>query len=602
MTDEEKQSITPDDEPETETTPDTPPTVDDAPVAAATADGELTEDADDDGIDEPIIPPNLLVGLTIAGIVVAFVTLLLQGQLGVIGYASLVVGVISLVALIVTAPRVLLDAMSGRTFRFGGTSVLVTLIFIIMLMVVYWFVAELDLEYDLTQTDEFSLNEDAQPVLTSLGADPNVGPIEILGFYDSRQLNEQGRTEALLRDYERISGGKITYDFVNPDRSPLVAEQFGAQGGQLVVVGQTVEGERDVDNAEVVDTRFAFDQNQLTNAVLAVSASGDFRGYFLSVTDGISIDDPSLGGVGDLRDILVNSFNWQVEEFSYLDVIAPDSEIELGAPTVDGEVLTIVGGSQELGEDELAFITDYVDAGGSLVIFAAPSVDGPSLASTEALNSYLAENFGLSFGETIVLDTTQAYQVAEVPVVTDFDRANFITQTLDPNAVIVFPLTRTIEVAEATPENVTVVELASTSGASYGKSVEQLIAQEVEQVGEDPDGPFVVMAAADNSDTGARVVLVGSQEVPTNQWALVQQTGNQQISFNALVWATRFDEFFEEIPRVDQFDVRPQDQPVFATADTLRTISFISVFLLPLSVLGLGVAVWWLRRADPAQQ
>jgi len=187
-------------------------------------------------------------------------------------------------------------------------------------------------------------------------------------------------------------------------------------------------------------------------------------------------------------------------------------------------------------------------------------------------------------------------QTAETIFLQDFSPSNLITQGIPQGSILVAPFSRSITIADAPPSGVQTFDLAQTSNGAYAKTFEELVAQEVEQDDDDLSGPLTVVAAAENSNTGSRVVLMGSSTIPTNQFVPIQQAANIQVSLASLVWATRFDEFVGEIAQVTELEFNPADEPVFATGTQLNLINAISLFFLPFGVLGVGVVVWFLRR------
>ncbi len=551
---------------------------------------EPTEDVETSAAEQPIIPPVVLLSISGVAVLVALIVALVTAQLGVVGWAALAVALLSLVLLVVLAPQQAVDVITGRSARFGGTSVIVTIIFLAVLIAVYSSVASQNWTYDVSQTDQFSLNDANRDAVAQLGADTTIPPIEIIGFYDAASNANQERTETLLADYEAASNGKITYQFINPDRQPLEAQRFEANNGSLVVRNTSNE---DPEAAELVNTNFGFDQVQLTNAILAVSAGGDFRAYFISVQDGVSIETDATEVVGILQD----RFNWDVQEVSFIDLLGEESEITLGDTSVDGEVVGIIGGSQTLGDAEVELLTNYLDEGGSVVLYASPDLEDPALASTPALNDYLAENFGLSFDtDTIILDLQQSVGSADTIAAADITRNMFITAQVPQNTALIAQVARSITVAEAAPANVTTYDLVRTSPTSYAKSYQALLDQDVEQTDEDPAGPLTVVAAAENTETGARVVLMGSSSIPLDQLSQLQIAANPDLSFSALVWATGFDDFVRAIPQVQELDVNPADSPVVAGQQEVNILSTISLFLLPFGMLAIGGVVWAFRR------
>lgn len=547
------------------------------------------------GEEEAFIPPYYMLILALVGLVVAFIVWVTQPTFSVVGWGGLGIAVLSFFAWVLMAPQQARSALLGRTARFGGTSILVTVIVLVALVGLYTLIRGLNLQSDLTQRNEFSLTEESRTAISGVGADPNIRPVKMIAFYDAGQAGRRDQDTLLFEDYQTTSAGKITFEFVDPDRNPQLAEQYQVtRSGQIAVVGTKEDGQLDVENAQLVNF---FSQDELTNAALRVAAQGDFRAFFLNVQDGVDLTDTGATGLSTLNDILTDSYDWVTQEVSIFQITAQDSDIKLGDPAYDGDVVVIVGGSTPLTEEELKVITDYVDAGGNLVIFAAPSINDErtSLATGEALNEYLYNNFGVRFNDDIVLDRSQAFQTPLIPASVDFSRNNYITTRFPNGSGMLFELPRSIEVAPTLPGSVTVDELARSSADAYIKTdLQAVLDGNIDPLESDPKGPLVLAAAAHNTTTGAHVILFGSTSISQNQYARLNNIVNLETAFQSLVWATGFNDFFQTV--TIQSAQRPQDTPIFADGQTTSMINILTVFVLPFGVLLIGFLVWWNSR------
>jgi hypothetical protein len=506
------------------------------------------------------------------------------------------------------APDQAKAVFTGRTARFGGTSILVTVVFLAALVGIYAVIRDQNWRADLTQSDQYSLTDEGRKAISGFGADPKLPKVQMLAFYGASQASTRDQDTLLFEDYAKTSGGKISYQFVDPDRNPAQATQYKiTRPGQISVAKIKDDGTPDLENAQLVNF---FNQDDLTNAVLRVAASGDFRAYFISVDGGLKLADTGGTGLSILNESLTKRYNWKTQEVSLFELTGTDSKIKLNDEAADGEVMILAGGDKALTDDELKVITDFVDKGGSLVIFAAPSVttatndQGASsvasnkpLALADNLSNYLYTKFGMRFVDDLVLDPTLSVQSPAIPVATTFSSTNYITSAFTPNSNgIVFQLPHSIEVAPTLPENVTVDELAKTSDTSFAKTdIQAVINGDTTQADTDPKGPFVLAAAAENSQTHARVVIFGSSTVPSNNFAsLGSGVVNLDAAFNTLVWATRFNDYFSTV--TVQSSARPQDTPVFANDQVIRNVNLLTIFILPFGVLAIGFLVWWNTR------
>jgi ABC-2 type transport system permease protein len=549
--------------------------------------------------EQPFIPPHYMLILVVVGLVVALGVFFTQPTFSVVGWGGLGIAVLSLVAYVLMAPEQAKAALTGRTMRFGGTSLLVTIVLIFALVALYTLVRGLNARVDLTQRDTFSLTQESRQAITAMGADPTVPQIKLYAFYDATRMADHDRDELLFEDFVSTSGGKIAYEFIDPDRSPALADQMGiTNSGQIFVARLDETGQPDVENGELVSF---ISQDGVTNAILKVSADGDFRAYFLRTEGGLDLVASSPDGMSTLNNVLTQQLDWTTRQVGLFDFMSDAGGVQLNDPNIDGEVVIIPGGSKPLTDEEVQILTDYLDNGGNLIILAGPSTntDETSLSTTPALNDYLWANFGLRFQDNIVIDQTQAWQTPLIPVATDFSLNHAITRSFPQRSGMAFELPHSIEVADPLPTGIEGRYLARSTAEAYAKTDYQaVINNDFERAGDEAVGPFVLAAVAENTTTGARVVLFGSTSIVRNAYAPIASLVNLDAIFNSIVWTTGFDEFFTQINI--QSAQRPQDTPMFVDQQTGGMISLVTTFLLPFGLLAIGFLVWWNNR-EPAR-
>jgi hypothetical protein len=551
-----------------------------------------------EGTQDPFIPPVVLIGLSMLGFVVALIVAFTQPSFGIVGYGGLAFGVLALLAWVLIAPEQARSMLTGRTVRFGGTSLIITVLLIVALAVVYVVVRNQGIRLDLTERSSYSLTDESRQAISAYAADPTLPNVQMFAFYTQNMGGSRDRVVALFDDYRAASGQKINYEFVDPDRNPQQAQTYSiTTPGQIAVARVNADGSFDVENAVVVSNAI---QEDLTNAVLRVAANGQFAAYFLNVRDGYA-DNMSLLQTG-----LADRFDWNVVQESLVALTAPGGEVRLNDPNLDGEVMVIPGGSAALSEQELDILTNYLESGGDLIIYAGSNLtneERASLATSENLNAYLRENFGLSFTPDVMLDPVQAYQSPELPIYNNLDTQAYITTSniQRGQGLLLFQLPNPITIAETAPENVTTLALSRSSESAYTISdldrffsgTPEEVSAAIQQQEGDATGPFVLAAQAENTATGARVVLVSSVTVGLDEFAQLN-VDNFTVAFNSVVWATDFNNFVSEITIPQQ--QRPQDVPLFAEEQTLRNISFLTTVVLPFGILIIGVLVWWNGR------
>lgn len=570
---------------------------------------------------EPLIPPIFLLLIGFAGLLVAAIVAISQPQFNTVGFGGLGIAVLAFVAWALLSPQQAVAVFTGRTARFGGVSLFVTLLVLVALVFVYIFARNANQSIDLTQSDQFSLTDESRQAIAAFGADPNVPRVRILAFYGAGQASTRDQNQLLFQDYADTSGGKIEFQIVDPDRNPTQASLYGVtRAGQIVVVAdnpalvgqpQTSNPDQTTDSSgspfslgaiQPDDTGFTADveharllqsaaQQDLTNAILRVSASGDFTAYFLSVADS---EEASMSS---LKQTLTEGGGWTVTDTSLLAFTGPNPEHVLNDPNLDGEVMVIPGGTGALSADELATLQTYLDNGGDLVIFAGSNFISPdfsSLATDTALNDYLETTFGLRINNDLVMDDRQAAQNALTPIITDVATDSTI-MTGFAQPVLIFDQTHSISVSDAAPANVTVTALARTSENAWTTTDFTTILDGSYQTPADVvRGAQVVAASAENTQTGARIVVFGSTTPAIDDLAQYSNFANFRVAVNSLVWTTHFDDFARQITVQQTTD--PSQLPMSVSEQSLRDINLLTLFVLPFGMLGIGVYVWWMNR------
>jgi len=543
--------------------------------------------------EEAFIPPWMLLGLSGVGFIVALIVALTQPTFGIIGYGGIAFGVLALIAWVLLAPSQAKGVLTGRTLRFGGTSLLVTILVIGALGALYVLARNQDVRIDWTESDAYSLSAESLQAMANYANDPTTPPVQILGFYSASQAGAQDRDSSLLDDYAVNSGGKLSYQFIDPERNPQQTALYGiTRPGQIAVVAVNPDGTLDSENAVLVNNAI---QGDLTNAVLRAAAQGEFIAYFITTRDGVG------GQMTVLKDALTNRFDWTVVDASLAELSSPNYQYPLNDPNFDGQVIILPGGSAALTDQELGILQDYLANGGDLILYAGSNLnpDQTSLATSENLNAYLEETWGMRITPGVILDVTQAYQTPLLPVSTNLNTSAYITTAgvTRGQGALIFETPNSITLTTA-PPNVVVTTLSSSTESAYeiadlGRIINAQSATDLAQTDDDTVGTFVFGAQAENAATGSRVVVFTSPSIGTDPYA-VMNADNFPVAFNSVVWATDFNNFVSAITIPQQ--QRLQDVPLFASEQDLRNINFLTIIVLPVGILGIGAYVWWSNR------
>jgi hypothetical protein len=158
---------------------------------------------------------------------------------------------------------------------------------------------------------------------------------------------------------------------------------------------------------------------------------------------------------------------------------------------------------------------------------------------------------------------------------------------------LLFRVARAVDVdLERTIPNIANGRLVVSSERSYGETDWESLSQTNSyqyDAGVDLPGPLTSVVWATNQRTGAKIVLVGDSDFVSN--GLVLTGGNGVLFTDAVAWLTNLNaqlnfgirSFTDSLPLI------------FVSFQTLDTIAFMTVIVMPAAVLILGAAIWTWR-------
>ncbi|MFQ5856459.1 MAG: GldG family protein [Anaerolineae bacterium] len=465
------------------------------------------------------------------------------------------IGIALMLSYALLRPAELRAALTGRQARYGGNALVASLAFIGILGFVNYLGAQYHRRFDLTGTGQYSLSQQTKQILAVLEE-----PIQVTAFMapDGPQAE---RVRNLLDEYKYVSD-KIDYRFVDPDRQPALARQYGITSyGQLVFE----QGDRRQET-------FGLDEQDVTSSILKVSETEPRKVYFTTGHQERSPEDAGGNGYLQIKTALERD-NYEVELLN-LQTITDTLPSDVDA-------IIVAGPQVRFAAEETQRLEEYVASGGKLMVLADPGVD-------TGLGSLLSQ-MGLQLDDDIVVDPAQSFfGDAGTPLVTSF-RFHTITKDLG-GLTVFFPLARSVSRIDNTSESVSVTEVIQSSSRSWGEmNLQQRPAQP--DAG-DPRGPLT-MAAVATGPEGSRVAVFGDSDLVSNS-VLTQvrgSFGNPDLFRNTVNWLTESEDLIAIGPKPpDNRQIRP------LTGGQQNLLLITLAGLLPLGILLAGGLVWWNRR------
>jgi ABC-type uncharacterized transport system involved in gliding motility auxiliary subunit len=382
-------------------------------------------------------------------------------------------------------------------------------------------------------------------------------PVKITGFLTANDSRKQD-FQTLLNDYSNRSGGKISFEFIDPEARP----------GDAISAGITETGTIVYQMGDKKQNSTGTTEKDITTALVKLERPGK-KAYFTTGHGERSLDGFGPQDYGTIKQGL--------ERDNY--ATAPLNLVTGRTVPDDADEVIIAGPTNPFLSEEKDALKAYLDGGGKLIVVIGAN-------SKTDLNDLLAP-YQVSFNPTVVVD--QAKGLPQDPRVVVVDSYGTQAITKDLRDLTFFPVSAYITYA-SNAQGITVTPLAQSSDQSWANTNPQ----QIQRQDSDPKGPLALAVAVEaappaGGGNAARLVLFGSPDLVSNN-ALQQVPGNQTLFLNAANWVAEQDNLI---------DIRaPDTQPrtLVLTAPQMNLVAYSSFLFLPLAVLAAGAAVWWFRR------
>jgi ABC-type uncharacterized transport system involved in gliding motility auxiliary subunit len=473
-----------------------------------------------------------------------------------------------------SANRQALGSMMGsRKARYGANAAVYALAFIGVLVAINYIAAQHEYRLDTTSERLYSLSPQSLKVVQSLKE-----PVKFYGFFEGG-VNQRARSLYQMYAY---ASPKISYELVDPDRHPELAERF-----KVSVMG-TTRVQLDGENGKGTNVT-ELSESALTNAIIKANQSGTKVACFLEGHGEADLTDSQHnGGFAFARQAM------EGEGYQTKKVLLASQP----AVPKDCNVLVIAGPEKPVLPQELDQISSYLKGGGNVIALLRPP--RPDQAFDESGLVKLAAQWGIKAGNDIVVDQVLRLFAGPAlglsPIVEDYNHAQPVTESFAQRTV--FPMTRSVEPDDHAKPALHVTWLARTSKSSWAETdLEGIFKRQQASLGpEDRKGPVPVCSAVEaNLDqlggtkgSKARMVVCGSTDFVDNQH--INDFYNRDLFMNSIDWL---------MGEANEISIRPRTMRASRFRLTVAEFSIVfalSVLLLPELLLITGIVVWWQRR------
>jgi len=444
-----------------------------------------------------------------------------------------------------------------RSTHMGANSILMILLVVAILVIVNFLASRHSMRWDLSENQNFTLAPQTHRVLRNLPHD-----VKVTVFTREKDPGYQGYKERL--ESYRQAATKLTVEFVDPERQPKIAQNYGIFRTDTAVFeshGQTI---RVTSPSEV----------ELTGALLRISKDAKKRIVFLEGHSERSLEDKERNGLSSAKEALTKQ-GYDIGTISLLkETAVPENT----------SVLVIAGPQRQVTKDEQDRIQAYVDKGGHLLLMVDPDTQtelGPLLA-----------HYGLGLGAGVLVDLQDRLAQGDLTalLVRTFTEHD-ITQDL--TSAVLFPLSRHLTFDEQAGKDWDYVPLARTSANSWAEMNLQGRVVSLDE-GEDIKGPLPMAAALapkkepEEGTSRPAIVVVGNSTFATN--AFFNFPGNSDFFLRTAGWLAEERDLISIAPK------EPALRPFIPNPTQERTLLYIQVLFLPIMTFVTGIMVWRKRR------
>jgi len=444
-----------------------------------------------------------------------------------------------------------------RSTRMGANSLLMILLFVCILAVINFLAARHSIRWDLSENQNFTLAPQTHRVLRSLPRE-----VSVTVFTREKDPGYQSYKERL--DSYRQASPKISVEFVDPERQPKIAQNYGITKTDTAVFESAGHSVRVTAPSEV----------ELTGALIRVSQDSKKRVLFLEGHGEASLDDRERTGLFAAREILFKQ-GYDVGTLSLLkEEAVPDHTA----------ILVVAGPRRPVTIEEQERIHAYVEKGGHLLLLIDPD--------TQADLNPLLKQWGLGVGPGVLVDLQDRLAQGDLTslLVRTFTEHE-ITQDL--SAAVLFPLARHITFDEQFGNAWDYVPLARTSPNSWAETDLKGRVVNLDEK-EDIKGPLPMAAALapkvapEEGKPRPAIVVIGNSTFATN--AFVNFPGNSDFFLHTAGWLAEERNMLaigQRDSALRPFTPNPLEE---------RALLYLQVILLPATMFFSGIMVWRRRR------
>ncbi len=471
----------------------------------------------------------------------------------------------------------------GRTAKSGINSVVATLLFLGILVIINVVSAQNSFRFDFTGIDKYTLSSQSISVLKNLADTVLITALISDNSFKKVQLKD-------LIDTYRYYSDKISYKFVDPIRNPDEAnkyERFGYHPPKSSKDHQHAMGAGQFIMMELKGKNTVLkklSEAEITSAMITLGRDSKKIVYFLEGHGEHEVNDEEKFGYSLLKT------NLEMQGFK----VQPLFLLKTGSVPSDASVLVVAGPRRLLEDNEKKSIKKYLNNGGKLLAMLDPL--------TKSGMEEIVSLWGFHLKDDVVFDKKPRVFPGRknIPVVDHYYKHDITEGFSLPTF---YPEARSISFDKNYEAKFIFQPFVATGEDSFARlnPEDRTWADYVEGI--DQRGPIVTAASVmlkdsvdQNSsaqggsvpDKTTQIVVFGDSDFATNNY--LDSVGNKDLVLNTISWLAQ---------EKEMISIRPKEviaTQLMLTPKQENTLFYITVVAIPALLLSSGVFNRWRRK------
>lgn len=421
------------------------------------------------------------------------------------------------------------QTISKKHLRNGSYSMMMTVIFIAVIIVINLIVGELPSKYtqlDISDQKLYSIGEQTKSMLQELDKDVTIyqiaqkgGEDEVISNLLQRYKDESKHIKVEQKD--PVVNPKFVSEYTSeeiPSNSLIIAS-----GDRNKVVNYNNMYESSVDYNTYSYQTTGFDgEGQITGAIAYVTSENlpvlyTLEGHGEKELDSTIKEDIEKGNI----------------EIKSLNLLSEGSVPE------DADCLMINSPASDVSEDEKTAIIDYLENGGKAMIFS--DYTETSMTNFDAI----LENYGVKRADGLVFEGDSQHYAMQMPyyLIPTLNSTEASAEAASAGYYVLAPYAQGIQKIDEIRDTVTIESILTTSDQAYSKT--NMNSSTIEKEDSDIEGPFdlgVSITESLSDDKETKIVYYSTANILDGQINQMVSGGNEQLVMSSLNWMTETDE------------------------------------------------------------